>query len=712
MRRRTIMAAKAMIVLLLAAAILDLPLPAASRSRARVHLVDRSGSVLVRGPADSLTPADAARIIQWDRERAEPGDVVLWASFATDAAFDSTQVDPSGTDLGRALEAALARSPTEIVLYTDGRADGGRGLLRAAARGIPVHVFPLGPISVRDARLSRVRAPASARPDEPFAIEATVDATFSGTLRVRLDSDAVEVPVTAGAPAHVAFRRPGPGPFRLRLESDDDCPQNNEAAGEVFVRADARSVLLLSETPRELSGFAVTTRARPESPQAFDAVILDNVLLPDADRRALADYVERFGGALLLLGGPRSYALGGWQGTPLEAVSPLWAYPFGDAAIAFAIDASGSMQQDGKLDAVLRTVQGILPTLRPKDKWAVVAFSDFARVVTKVEDFRSLRAAGPTVIAAGLDAARGWLETIPADRKHVLLLTDGETQETLEALRATAAALGDIGLTVVTTARPLPIGRNVPLEDWRALDARIEGLVREAYDLVDAAPGPIQFRDHPAVAGVPAEAPPRLNRVSAKEDAQVAATAKGRPAVAFRQAGRGRVGAFAFGFDFYRERLFRQSIEFLAPAEGAGLALSVDPPVVRARGAGPVRLEADYQVSPGGTSGRIVLEQVGSDAWEGRLPSLPSGTVFVRSGRARASATIPSLPEYQALGVDRPALERIAEATGGRLLGSLEDLARLPRPQTPGRRSGRALFLAAALVLFFAEMALSTFWKA
>ena len=74
--------------------------------------------------------------------------------------------------------------------------------------------------------------------------------------------------------------------------------------------------------------------------------------------------------------------------------------------------------------------------------------------------------------------------------------------------------------------------------------------------------------------------------------------------------------------------------------------------------------------------------------------------------------TIPCAPEYEALGIDRKALERIASETGGRILGSPSGLPALPRPSAPAPRSGRPLFLVAALVLVFLEMALTTFWKA
>ncbi len=85
--------------------------------------------------------------------------------------------------------------------------------------------------------------------------------------------------------------------------------------------------------------------------------------------------------------------------------------------------------------------------------------------------------------------------------------------------------------------------------------------------------------------------------------------------------------------------------------------------------------------------------------------------MVVRKGRACAAATIPCPPEFENLGLDRAALDAIAKETGGRVLNSLQDLASLPRPENPAPRSGRALFLIAALALVFAELAVSTFWK-
>src|SRR5262245_25029748 len=140
-----------MIVLLLASAAFDLKLPGRSRDRSRIHLIDRSASVAVPGPAESLLPRDADDIVARDAETRSGGDAVAWASFGRTTAFESRTVDGSATDLAGALSAALGRNPTEIVLYTDGRADPGNALFLCRERRVPIHLFPLGPTRVQDA---------------------------------------------------------------------------------------------------------------------------------------------------------------------------------------------------------------------------------------------------------------------------------------------------------------------------------------------------------------------------------------------------------------------------------------------------------------------------------------------------------------------------------------------------------------------------------
>src|SRR5438552_3646110 len=231
-----------MIVLLLCGAAFDVKLPGRSRDRVRIHLVDRSASVLVPGPVESLLPRDADEIIARDVATKSGGDVISWASFGRAPSFESRSVDASATNLAGALTAALGRNPTEIVLYTDGQADPGGALFLCRDRHVPVHVFPLGPTSVRDARIVRIEAPADAPPKSPVAIGVIVESTFDVKARVKVGSDARDIDLAANVPARLAFTLAEPGEFRVDLDVQDACDENNHAVGEVFKRTEKRRI--------------------------------------------------------------------------------------------------------------------------------------------------------------------------------------------------------------------------------------------------------------------------------------------------------------------------------------------------------------------------------------------------------------------------------------------------------------------------------------
>jgi hypothetical protein len=719
-RRAAILAARAAVVLCLGAAIADLPLPSRDAARVRLHLIDRSDSVS-RGPADAPRPADADRVRAYDEESRDPGDTILWASFGKEIVFGSAAVDGSESNLAGALEAALARNPTEILLYTDGRADPGRSLLLCRARGVPVHVFPLGAATVRDVRIAGISVPTPARRGETVTVDVTVVSTFDAKVPVRLDTDVREVKLTAGVPTLVAFPGRAPGPFSVSLEVEDDCRENNVATGLVLEPdTGRRKVLALTSGSLALPDgrFDLSFSSGFVDPRDRDVVVLDNVILSTHEQRRLADWVRDFHGGLILLGGRKSYALGGWKGTPIEEISPLRATPDQKVAVMFVVDASGSMHQPGKLDVIIEAVREAWTgkTFEPGDYVRAYTFPQGLLIKTPA-GLTQIDASGGTNIAAALGEARKELEQVSAPRSQIILFTDGETseKETPEMRREEGRLLArdQIALTVVTVGKEIEIGRQVPLSDWKGLrKVMFEELLPDTHENQKENPGGLALHPHPVTDGLAGGGLPWMNLTSAKPDAQVVGTVGKAPAIypaiAFRQAGLGRVGAFA-----YRpgSEILARAIDYVAGEAAAGIRLTIDPPVIRLRGRDPSGLTPVYQ-GPSGEKGGISFKQVLSDTWEAPLPATLPGTLVVSCGGARAAVTIPCAREYEALGVDLKAIQRIASETGGRVIRSPGELPGLPRPDRPAARPGRPLFLVAGLVLVFLELALSTFWKA
>src|SRR5262249_35927998 len=153
---------------------------------------------------------------------------------------------------------------------------------------------------------------------------------------------------------------------------------------------------------------------------------------------------------------------------------------------------------------------------------------------------RKVSPTGGTDIGKGIREARRHLEGRPAGRYAIILVTDGETKETPEEIRAEIAQLKDITLFVLTTKKEVPGARNVPIGDWTGLRKELENVSHGMQDLRRDNPGPVQFAVHPATAGFGALSPAWINRTTAKPGAQVVATvgrAPQDPVLAFGQAG-------------------------------------------------------------------------------------------------------------------------------------------------------------------------------
>jgi len=705
LRRAAIVTVRCLIVLLLLAAARDVPLPRRSGDRVRIHLVDRSGSVSVRGPAVSLRPANIDAVIAYDRQTRASGDLVTWASFGKTLAWESDQVDPSGSDVSLALTAALARNPTEIILYSDGRWDPGNAAFLFRDREVPIHVCPLGPTSVRDVRFRRVQAPASVRPGDSYVLSFTLESTYDVDCSLRVDQETRPLRLVAGVSTMVPITRTAPGVFHASIDVDDDCPENNKVDGQVFALTDQPRILALSKG-LSLPGVDLDVAQSLPNLGAYDAIVLDNIALPAEQQQTLATWVKG-GRGLVLLGGPLSYARGDWPHRPVETLSPLTLRPDLKVAAVFGLDSSGSMKKD--FDLATQTLLDARDRYFDADDDIVaMTFADEARTM----DFDALRKVTPTGgtrIARAIVEGIRHLRTRQAGRKVIVLVTDGESaaEETPEMLQAAIAGLDDIALIVLTTRKDVPGARNLHM-DWNELDRALRNITNDINDLAREAPGILEVRKHPVTAGISPVVVRSINRTTAKSDSQVLATVgqppKQDPVLAIRSYGEGRVAAFTTEAEPGIVPLIRQALDYVVGDRDAGLSLSIDPPRVIAQG-----VYKDPEFVTDGVP--VVMKQVASNRWEGRLPEGLTGSVVVGKGRARATATIACPPEYEALGVDRDVLDRLARDTGGRLLRSTSELETLPRPERTAPRSGRTVFLLAAMALVFVELGVSIYWK-
>lgn len=751
---------------LLAAAAFDVHASSKGPAR-RVYVVDASASVLARGAPDSLHPDDARRMIEADLRASRPSDLatILVAGRSTAVAsplartdtiagrLQLPEIDGSATDLASALRAAAGIvDGGDIVLFSDGRSTSAEPA-GAGLRGARIHVVPLGPVNPVDARIRSIAAPAIAPPGTRFQVRISVAAStaWKGELIVRADARADRRhPLSFDGPAVqdvVVDDAVGAGVlrlnFQLRGESPDACPANDTAAALVWIEEGKPRIAVVSLGPAD--PWPGATLAVPEAlPAGFDVLVVHSVsaesLGAEALRRLQRD-VQDGGAGLVLVGGPDGFAPGGWAGTPLEELSPLWAFPDERSAVAVVLDASGSMAQPPearRIDLAAAAVKRAASLTHADDELALIAFSSEDRVIVPMARGRAhiagalarIRPEGSTQIAQALRSALAQTRASTAGRKCIVLITDGETLETPEALRSAAADLARDGakLVIVRLGPAEPAALRLLAEEARGevidgsdpgrLDRAVAEALSRSRDLYASPPDEVS-----GFAGLPPFRIARMHRCGTRPGAEIAARAGSLPLVAFRPAGRGRVAAVATSPEtgWWDPSapwgdVWRAVIDRVAPSGGGRTRVSVEVDgghlVIRARcaeEAGDAIRAVLHEEA--GAMRDLELQRRGQDLFECRTPR-PAGPATLRIG-GRVAATTPSLPpaELEALGPDLEALAALARSTGGSLVRSPSELRALPRVGPPAPRSHRIVLIAAALLAVLADLVVGTFLK-
>ena len=518
------------IVAMLVGALTNLSLPRRGNSVSTLFLVDGS---------DSLGPGGRAAALAWVRDALAArgsGSAAGVAIFGGDARVEqlvdrdaslgvpTVQIDRSRTNAAGALRLSSALLPPaskrRVVLVSDGRFTDGDITVEAqrlAAEGIPVDVHAVVPAAGSDAAVASVDVPGRVGKGERFTVRAVVKATGAGTATIRVlrdDGSGTETTVdvrtlTLAVGDNVVdvdqvADKAGVARYRVVVESAGDAVPENDTGYAAVETTGPPRVLVAEGANGEgdaivaaLRSTGVTTEqiAAADLPGVERLAAYQAIVLVDADARTLAPaQVQALGSAtrdlgrgLVVIGGERAYALGGYRGTDLEALLPVESEirdPLRKKSVAevLAIDTSGSMsachcaggngiagggnRAEGgvnKTDISRSAAARSIAALSAGDQVGVLAFNTEHRWIIDLQKLpaedvirkglEGLVPAGNTDLSTPLLDAGEKLRKAKATLKHIILFTDGFTSTgSLAGLEGQAGRLAAEGITVSVVA--------------------------------------------------------------------------------------------------------------------------------------------------------------------------------------------------------------------------------------------------------------------
>jgi len=422
------------------------------------------GKTLVAAPTRAQAPG-ADRVVHWPDDVPDAASAVETLRASRDSEAPANLVLAVGTEIGRGRDVA----PVADALRR------GDAAVESFVVALPT---PNPPTPLRPA--PRILAPAGAVDGVPAELTLDAgDAPFdAGTARIEIDGRATDVPLAAGA-ARVATP-----PLALSAGT-------HLAVAEIPGRLPAATIVHVAGPPRVLfvsvdaatRGAASMLRAQgldvaevresdlsDEDVARCAAIVLGPGATGGARAAAVAARV-RGGAGLLALGGEGTRGLERFKDGALDALLPVVppapappkpappappppvkkpdpakpksALDEGDkialrVALLLVIDTSGSMSIGGKLEMAQQSAIAAARALSPSDRVAVISFDDEAHVVAPFQDagemdslyrrIAALQAGGQTNFFPALRIGYRDILAQPCGIRHVVLLTDGETQ--------------------------------------------------------------------------------------------------------------------------------------------------------------------------------------------------------------------------------------------------------------------------------------------
>lgn len=749
--RRMGLALKALALSTILLALAEPRLTVFSSKMAVAMLVDTSASV---SPQDLARASELTTRIEQSRGRHWTRVIPFARSTRRAGAFEQDRSwnlkhtageAGRGTDLEAAIREGIAAFPAglvpRLVLISDGKENLGsvaRAAWQAHELGIPIDTFLLAGRPKPELRLESVLLPSLAFTGERFPLDLTIQSPKRTTATVETGAEgkilgSSQVTLEAGV-------------NRVRVNTslttvgaiDLSGVVRAEGLGEVrFAQALSLrqpKVLFLSQDPPgteehlrstlEAAQFEVQlSRQWPlEDLSEFQVVVLNNwdlESIPPERKAALEEFV-REGGGLLVVGGERNvYVERETTDDPLARALPARLAPPRSpegACVVLIVDKSSSME-GRKMELARLSAIGVIDNLRPIDKVGVLIFDNsfqWAVPIRRAEDRTLIKRLvagitpdGGTQIAPAL--AEAYRRTLPVNAvyKHIVLLTDGISEEgdslslarEAAANRVTISTVGlgqDVNRAYLEKAAAYAKGRAYFLTDPSGLE---QILLRDVMEhtgstAVERPVRAVVARQAETLEGVGIESAPLLHgyvKFIAKPTADTILSVEEKDPLLVRwQHGLGRAAVFTSdaksrwaaewvgwkGFDRFWANLFRDLLphaeagEAVVEYDSADDALVVDYKLAR-QVEEPSKIPDIFVFGPQDFHHSVQVTKIADGAFRGRVPIGGRQGLF-RLRPLEESRAFPEVglylqeAELNEYGSDETVLRRLSQFTGGR----------------------------------------------
>ena len=428
-------------------------------------------------------------------------------------------VNPHSTNIHDALQLAIGRFPQQgknkIVIFSDGNENMQRSRDMAylgGSLGIEIYPVPLATwFGKNEAFVKSLETPLNVALETPFEIRLIVISSVknSGELvMVRDDNLLVQQPVELNAGTNVfafadTLSEPGLHLYKAVVNfSDDTFFQNNE--GLSFTKGTRRTrILHLTDKDSSSNYLAAALQVQgldidlkhikniPGSIHGFvdyNAIILDNVSgrsISFSTMEQFERYVKDTGGGLIMVGGDTSFGAGHYEKTPVEKALPVFMdtptdIKLSELYLVFVIDKSSSMtssyKDKSKLEMAKIAAFSSIEMLNPTDSVGIVTFdTEFGWTVPitsaaerqKIaENLSRVMVGGGTDLYPALKDVQSVLQLITSGKKHVIVLSDGETEEAdFQSLVQSMSAAG-ISISTVSIGQGANIALMRSIAEW------------------------------------------------------------------------------------------------------------------------------------------------------------------------------------------------------------------------------------------------------